>query len=568
MSFRVVILAVFSLIFLLQAIAMAMEEDHPSKSPTGRYWVFLEREKISPADLERALDAAATELTPRSLERRRKVIDREPPVRTCDLPISQVQIEEIERSGCRIVRQLRNLNAVTVTGSNQALDAVETLPYVIEVRPVMAYARADKIDCDEAGAFNSKRDGKYTSEGEELYRYSWDQLLMVNIPAVHERGYRGRGILIGVQDTGFDNLNHYCFDYLQVVAAYDFINDDEDVSDHGDHGRGAHGTRVLSVIAGLDSGFYIGAAPEAQFVLTKTENSESETPIEEDHWIAGLWFHDSLGVDVLNSSMSYRDWYEWEDMDGETAVTTRAAQLAVEAGLIIVNTVGNTGREDYPDNKIGAPADARDVLSVGGVDRRGDYWQTSSQGPTYDGRIKPDVATRAQLAYAASSLTDSTYYPYNGTSFACPVVAGIVALMLEAYRLLTPEDVQEILHASSNQADNPDTLIGWGIPDALAAVIEAEQQDVSNENHTTPQSFLFKAYPNPFNYRLIVQFNEHIKPQALAVFDLRGRRLNLKLFPSHPGLFTLDFTGYPSGEYFIGYEGGRGKLYRRITLLK
>jgi len=565
----IIVILCLLILFCSAGVPAGEARDLPSPVPTGRYWVFLERERMSPVELDRVLDEAARGLTARSLERRRKVIDREPPVRVRDLPVSHAQIEAVEAVGCRVVRQFRYLNAVTVTGSAAALSAVERLHSVKEVRPVMAYARSNDPDYDSdiCRSTKSGTGGYFTSDQEELYGRSWAQLLMVNLPAVHERGYRGRGVLIGVQDTGFDNLDHVCFDGLEVMAAYDFLNDDDDVSDHGDIGSGAHGTRTLSVIAGLDSGWYIGAAPEARFVLTKTENSESETPVEEDYWVAGLWFHDSLGVDVLSSSVSYCLWYDWEEMDGRTAVTSQAADIAVEAGMVIVNSTGNHGRLEYPDSKISAPADARGVISVGGVDRGGDYWRVASQGPTYDGRIKPDVAAQAQGVYGAFNLSDTDYLPYNGTSFSCPIVAGIAALMLQAHRWLTPADVMEILHESSSRGDNPDTLIGWGIPDALAAVEEAESRGVAAET-PLPVDFTFNAYPNPFNGRLNLEIGNGLKHRSVQIYDITGRRLNLQSVPVKSDVMTVDFSGYAVGVYVIKIGSNAGEKVGMVVFEK
>ncbi len=565
----VIIILHFSISLCSAVISGGEDNVLISPVPTGRYWVFLEREQMSLVELDRALDEAARGLTTRSLERRRKVIDREPPVRVCDLPVSQAQIETVEAAGCCIVRQFRYLNAVTVTGSAAALCAVKRLHFVKEVRPVLAYARLNDPDYESEiyRSTKSGSEGKLISDQEELYGRSWAQSLMVNLPAVHERGYRGRGVLIGVQDTGFDNLDHICFDELDIMAAYDFVNDDDDVSDHGDVGSGAHGTRTLSVIAGLDSGWFIGAAPEARFVLTKTENSESETPVEEDYWVAGIWFHDSLGVDVLSSSVSYRLWYDWEDMDGRTAVVSQAAEIAVEAGMVIVNSTGNTGRSDYPDDKIGAPADARGVISVGGVDRDGDYWRVASIGPTYDGRIKPDAAAQSQGVYGAFNLSDTDYLAYNGTSFACPIVAGIAALMLQAHRWLTPAEVMDILHGASSRGDDPDTLIGWGIPDALAAVEEAESREIAAET-PLPFDFTFNAYPNPFNGRLNLELGNGLKPRSVQIFDITGRRLDLQSVPVKSGVMTVDFSGYAAGVYVIKIRSKASEKVRMVVLEK
>jgi len=480
------------------------------------------------------------------------VIDREPPVRRCDLPVSRSRIEAVERTGCRVVRHLRYINAITVTGPPTALERAGQLEFVTEIRPVMAYASLNRELSEPEEPHSGKSSlGKRISDDEEQYGFSWQQSALVNIPEAHTAGYRGRGVLIGVQDTGFDFLDHRCFSGIEIVAAYDFLNDDDDVSDHGDVGSGRHGTKTLSVIAGLDSGRFIGAAPEARFVLTKTENTEEETPVEEDLWIAGLWFHDSMGVDVLSSSLSYRDWYDWEDMDGRTAITSRAADSAASAGMVIVNSAGNSGNEDYPDNKIGAPADARLVISAGGVLRDGRHYQTASQGPTYDGRLKPNVAAQAARVYAASYLMDTLYTRHSGTSFSCPMIAGIAALVLQAHPWLTPVEVIDIIQRASNRAEEPDTLDGYGIPDAWIAVQEAASRGVKTD-FFTPTDIGFDVFPNPFNGRLNIRFNDMVSQRIIRLFDLHGRELGaFETMGQHSGMVTVDLSDYATGVYLL-----------------
>ncbi|MDP8241253.1 MAG: S8/S53 family peptidase [Candidatus Hatepunaea meridiana] len=563
---------IWSIYIIFQFLAVASQagtgegpDEKITPVQTDRYWVFLEREHKSAVELDRDLDEAAKSLSARSLTRRHKVIAREPSVRQCDLPISRSQIEAIEATGCRVVRQLRYINAVTVTGLPYALNAVRRLGFVSEVRPVMAYHSLNNVHSSAR-----KQHDQIITDNDELFGRALDQSLMVNVPAAHDAGYRGQGVLIGVQDTGFDNLDHRGFRYMEIVDAYDFLNGDDNVADEGDHGSGRHGTRTLSVIAALDSGSFIGVAPQAQFVLTKTENSESETPVEEDIWIEGLWFHDSLGVDVLSSSLSYRAWYDWEDMDGRTAVTTRAADSAAAAGIVIVNSMGNTGLSDYPDSKMGAPADARMVISVGGVRSNGEYWAVSSQGPTYDRRIKPDVVARGASVYTASNLNDTAYFSHSGTSFSCPIIAGIAALIVQAHPYLSPAEVIDILHQTASMADEPDTLRGYGIPDALAAVEEAASRQVA-DNVNIPQIFNFNVYPNPFNGRLNLQFMGDRMPRTVQVFDISGRRLNIPEILDkniYNGLITVDFDGRASGVYVVKVYNGDFMFTKRVVYIR
>lgn len=557
MSIQIRIIAVLLLAFALQAVSAPLSVER-----TSRYWLFFAPDERSEKQFDEAAAEVASSLTARSLARRRKVIHSEPPVRPCDIPPSPARLQAVRDCGCEIVRVTRYLNAVTVQGSPQALEKAKLLPFVTSSRHVFRFREELYDDCPDL----PKCELPATDDAED-YGDAWNQSTIVNLPAAHNLGYKGRGVFVGVQDSGFDNLRHRCFSNLDLIATWDFLNNDPNVGDEHDMGSGAHGTRTLSVIAGLDSGRFIGTAPGASYILTKTENTEWERQIEEDTWAAGLWFHDSLGTEVLSSSVSYRDWYEYEDMDGETAVTTRAAEAAVEAGMVIVNSGGNTGRDAYPFSKIGAPADARGVLAAGAVLADSSYWTASSQGPTFDGRIKPDVAALGVGVFTAVSFNDLSYFPRNGTSFSCPMIAGVAALVLEANSDLTPAQVREILWETSSRSGNPDTLVGYGIINALAAVLRAESMAVPTRP-VLPDRFSLNAFPNPFNSRLTIIFNGASCPEKLVLYDLQGRMqfsMPVSMHPGEHGRISLDLHHLPAGGYILRAEE-RGEIVSRRVI--
>jgi len=516
--------------------------------PTKRYWLFYTEPERSPDELEEAKQAVAEQLSPRSLKRRQKMIASNPPVRLCDLPPPPEFVNSIEQTGCRIVHVARYLKAVSIEGTAEQFVSATALPFVKSSRPVMGFA-SSRMEDTPVHEFKGSSDLIADSAD---YGFSYRHSAVVNIQAAHNLGYRGRGILIGVQDTGFSNLRHRCFTTLDIVAAYDFVNGDNNVANHGDLGDGAHGSKVLSVIAGIDSGFYIGVAPEAEFVLTKTENTIGERPIEEDAWVAGLWFHDSTGTEVLSSSLSYDDWYNYEDMDGQTAVTSIAADSAVAAGIVILNSAGNNGRDGYPNDKVGAPADAQRVITVGGVLTDSSKWTGASIGPTFDGRIKPDVSAQSVGVYVASTRDLTTYQPSNGTSFSTPTVSGIVALILEANHDLTPYQVINILHQTSHMAQHPDTLRGYGIPNAVAAIRLAESMSVRREINP-PVEFVISAYPNPFNRRLYIDFGREGVARTIKLIDMHGRVV--RNFQNYQAESSIDFSGLSAGSYIVRAEG-------------
>jgi subtilisin family serine protease len=282
-------------------------------------------------------------------------------------------------------------------------------------------------------------------------------------------------VVVAVFDAGFSDLNHEVFSSLHIVAARDFVNGDDDVADGADRGEGSHGTMTLSVLGGMQEGHLVGPAFAADFILAKTEDTDSETPVEEDHWAAAAEWAEALGADVISSSLGYLRYdspfpsYDFRSMDGQTAISTRAAGMAAERGVVVVNSAGNSGF-NATHNTLGAPADGVHVLAIGAVDAEGRRTSFSSVGPTADGRIKPDLAAQGQSVVVAMPGTVSRYGTANGTSFSCPLVAGVVALLLQVNPGATPEDIAGVLRSTSGQAGRPDNQLGWGIVNAEVAV--------------------------------------------------------------------------------------------------
>ena len=364
--------------------------------------------------------------------------------------------------------------------------------------------------------------------------------------ALHNLGFRGEGVTIALLDAGFNHRDQRAFAHLRVKAVWDFVNGDGDVSDQagqpvtGDelvNGQNLHGTRVLSVLAGFDPGSLVGVAPEADYILAKTEDITSELPVEEDHWIAGLEWADSLGADIVNSSLGYRTWddgsgYTYEDLDGQTALTTVAAELAVARGIVIVSAAGNEG--NTPMHFVDAPADARGVIAVGATsltDNR--IARTSSHGLTVDNRIKPDVVAPGQGVVAASgssstadlrdSFTVSKYMRVSGTSFATPLVSGVCALLLQIHPDWGPREVADALRQSARDLGEagPDTLYGWGLVDAIAASgLEVEQPEGSVSGSPFPNPALVGGAAGSVVY-FPLQLSV-MSEVSVRIFDLSG----------------------------------------------
>ena len=282
------------------------------------------------------------------------------------------------------------------------------------------------------------------------------------------RGWYGSEVVIGVLDTGF-NLVHEVFSDISIIDSYDFINSDSIVSwESGDPaGQSNHGTAVLSILGGYYEGTFSGGAPDAFFLLAKTEDISDEYQAEEDYWVAGLEWLEENGAELVSSSLGYLDWYTYEDLDGNTAVTTLVADAAASRGLLVFNAVGNGGPAS---GTLNAPSDGDSVFAVGGVDIYGEIASFSSRGPTFDGRIKPQacaLGVSTVLAYHG----EHTYNAGNGTSFATPLTSSTAALLLEAHSEWTIFDVMDALLVTASRSATPDNAYGRGIIDAYSALL-------------------------------------------------------------------------------------------------
>ena len=374
-------------------------------------------------------------------------------------------------------------------------------------------------------------------------------------------------------DAGFDNLAHEVFSSMNIIAKWDFVDGDPDVSQGG-----SHGTSTLSCIGGFKEGKLVGPAFGATFILARTEDIYSETPVEEDNWIAALEWADSIGVDVTSTSLSYLDYdppypsYTWEDMDGNTALITIAADLAVELGIFVVNSASNSGYNPS-HNTLGAPADGDSVVAVGAVDGSGMRASFSSVGPTTDppGRIKPDLMAMGEGVYVARSSSPTSYGYSNGTSFSCPILAGASALLLEVDPSLTPIQLRELLKNTASQTNSPDNLYGWGIINTYEAA-QALLTKTEKDNEIPEDFYILQNYPNPFNPSTKIRFSVPERSQVkLTLHDVLGREIAV-LFSEeiNPGSKEIELNGsdLATGVYLVRMVTNNYQKTIKISLLK
>jgi serine protease AprX len=385
-----------------------------------------------------------------------------------DLPVYGPYVDLLRLHVERIREESRWLNAVSAIVRQSGLDLVRELSFVREIRPVLR-SDLNTVAVDVTQTWSA---GDYTYKARPTnidYGRSFDQLEQIDVIWAHEQGYHGEGVIICFLDTGFLTY-HHAFNQMNILAAYDFINDDDFVGFDPSQDRleqPDHGTGCLGTIGGYYPGELIGPAFAASYILCKTEETGSETAVEEDYYVAGLEWGERLGADIASSSLSYSDWYTADDYDGQTCLTTVAANIAFRKGMILCSSMGNEGPGRFT---LGAPADSRYSLGIGAVQWNGELAGFSSWGPTADGRIKPDVCARGVGTVAASPYTTDGFGLWNGTSLSCPLAAGVVALVVQAHPDWSPFEVKEAVMATASHATRPDIRYGWGIVNARDAI--------------------------------------------------------------------------------------------------
>ncbi len=512
-------------------------------------WVHMKDRGLRPSELVEAIDSVRESIDPRALQRRR-TRGRITGVVSSDLPPSASYIEALERSGLRIRQKSRWLNAVSGVVAVSDLDDVAGHSFIARISPL---GRGRRIEPGgepvplpgPSTAISSAVRAAGEVPGPDFYGYTYAQNNSMQVPQLHARGYTGAGVIVGVLDGGF-RPSHAALSGLKVIDQFDFVNGDGVVTNEpGDPITARnHGTMVWSVLAGYWPGQLVGPAYGASFLLAKTEDVASETPVEEDNWVAAIEWMEQLGVDVVNTSLGYYDWYSYRDMDGDTAPITIAADAAAARGVLVVTSAGNEGGvalPPHPDSLgityyMGAPADGDSVLAVGATDSNGLRVDFSSHGPTFDGRIKPDVMAQgtgvaAALAGGDSSITLSV----AGTSFSSPLVAGVAALIVEAHPDWQVMEIIEALRETADRSNNlvagePDNDYGWGY------VRGADAEQYQDSLPGPDQIIRFFNYPNPFSDRTTFRCEmiESVNG-TISIFTLAGtlvRQLDVEIINS------------------------------------
>jgi serine protease AprX len=410
-------------------------------------------------------------LSPRSIKRKKKMGI---PITDEDLPVNPNYILEITKliPSARVINKSRWFNHIIIQTADTNWKSPTHLPNFVSELKLIYSGKTPKSTNNRAftpsktGDVFSKKISKSLS-----YDKSDFQIKSLNLQGLHKKGFLGKDIHVAILDGGFSNVDkieafHHLRTKNRILGTWDFASNEHEV-----YGDGEHGTMVLGCMAGFVENKFLGTAPMASYWLFRTEDGATETITEEYNWISAAEFADSAGVDIINSSLGYTTFdkgigsYSYKDMNGKTAIISRGADKAVEKGILVVNSAGNSGNDKW--KYIGAPADAEKVFSIGAITKTKERARFSSFGPTSDGRIKPNVCA---LGYNSAVINSAgTVTEASGTSFSGPIMCGAIACLMNKHRFTQPEKLMTAIQLSGSNAENPANDLGYGIPDFLKA---------------------------------------------------------------------------------------------------
>ena len=472
---------IFALLLFTTSIVFSQEQPH-------KCWIYFRdkdestlRTLVANATVHEI--SQATGITERALKRRAKVLSSSQLVSTQDIPVSQSYIEQLQLNGISVINTSRWFNAVTAMLTSEQASRVAALPFVDRIELVRTFVGKKVVP----QATPLRKNSVTTTQNLHDYGPSLAQVTQINVVPVHNLRITGRGVLIGMLDSGFRWKVPESEMNMDVIKEYDFIQHDSITANQvgptpiDEVEQDEHGTLTLSLVGGYKEGELVSPAFGSSFILAKTEYVPSETNIEEDNWVAGIEWEEQNGVDVVSSSLGYSIFdsldangipqhsYTPADMNGRTATTTKAAVIAARLGVVVCNAMGNEAESSW--HILTSPADADSIISVGAVGISGTYASFSSVGPTADGRTKPDVVADGVGDYCALRALSSYSTGFQGTSLSTPLVAGAAALILSAHPELTPIQVRDALRNTASGAMSPNDSTGWGVIDTYRALL-------------------------------------------------------------------------------------------------
>jgi hypothetical protein len=545
---RRVLLFIFLCLVLSRGLVFGQDE------PKSYYWVAL-KDKVGTAY---QIGHPEAFLSQRAIDRRNRqhiAIDE------TDLPVSAVYIDSLKNLGLEIFHISKWLNGATVRTSDTAL-----------IRKISTLSFVDSIQFTRPGNVLKSAQSKFQDEvvGTEYnpvdYSASLSQLTQLNGQYLHGQGFRGKGIQIAILDAGFWHVNGIAaFDSLRnsgrILGTRDFVNPNSDIfQEH------THGMSVLSCMGGNMPGTMIGTAPDAAYYLFRTEQDPGEYITEEDNWVAGAELADSLGVDVINSSLGYSTFDEpkmnhfYSDLNGETTRAAKGANMAFNKGILIFNSAGNEGSKAWLH--ICTPSDAKNAIAVAAIDVNGIRAPFSSVGPAYGGAVKPNVAARGLSTYLVTSSGNPGFS--SGTSFSSPVLAGLGACLLQANPYANVIQVKMAIEQSGNQFSTPDSLLGYGIPDFA----KADAYLKTNYSNNLGWEKKWMVFPNPFSNEIVLRnlnFNSG-EDCRISIFNIQGVCLWQSNFKIAETIVLNNLANLPDGLLILNIHSG--EKVERFKLLK
>lgn len=490
------------IILLMNFIAFSQEDA----------WVYFNVKQ----NVQAYFDAPLTMLTQRALDRRTL---QNIPLDFKDIPIHQPYIDLIEAvAGITVKAKSKWFNAVHVQGTQTDIQALTLLTFVDHVD--FANTSLNSGGKMVAHKANSKVNKTYDSEILFNYGNSANQIQMLNGHLLHQQNYTGAGKIIAVMDGGFPGVNTIApFARLRdnnlILGGYDFVNRNANF-----YTGISHGTLVLSTMGGYVDNQLVGTAPDAGYYLFITEDGANESPLELSLWVEAAEEADRLGVDIINTSLGYSVFddpdynFTYSDMDGATAFISKGVDIAFSRGMICVVSAGNSGAGTW--QYIAAPADAVHALTIGAVNSSGSYATFSSQGPSYDQRVKPDVAAQGQLAVVSNAIGSVT--TASGTSFSGPIIAGMVASFWQALPNKTNAQIVQLVKQSASIYTTPNNFLGYGIPNFSSALTNGLGiEEMSNGE--------FVLYPNPVRDEVSIVFPANFKNADVTFYNILGQKV-------------------------------------------
>ncbi|NSW44259.1 MAG: S8 family serine peptidase [Bacteroidales bacterium] len=514
---------------------------------TGYYFVAFKDKAYNTY----SLNVPSAFLSQRALDRRTRqqiIID------SLDLPVSDNYINQLTALGFNIHSKSKWLNGVIVILNNSTdFNTIQTLQFVKSIK----YLRP-------LNPVKSKIEKFEVATKQYNYGYAANQIEMMNGQYLHNLGKKGEGMLIAVLDAGFigvDTIRYFDSLHVQnrIVLTRDIVDGYNDSYVYESH---PHGTMVLSTMVVLRNNEFVGTSPKASYALIRTEEGAHEYILEEYAWVIGAELADSIGADVINSSLGYTTFddstmnHTWADLTGRVAVSSIAATICARKGMIVCVSAGNSGDDIW--RKIGSPADADSVLTVGAVDANRNYAYFSSQGYSADGRVKPDVS--AQGLSSAIIREDGTLTFGSGTSFSSPILCGLVTCLWQANPQKNNMEIIEAVRKSASQYNTPDSLLGYGIPNFELANHILAGIDANFQNNWLVKS----VYPNPCEQGVTINYSSPVYTQVqISMFSVDGK-LVYQLFPwfelTNEGSLYIPMSAFDKGYYWFEIYSNEAKV--------